>query len=219
MFLSTLFATIGDFCFFDLWRFFYNAGRTCAYIPFVGDDLEHMFQNAADICDNLGRWFYRISNEVQLWWDGICELGSDINTLKNYVTDTVRGWFREAKELALDAVNSITTLRDNLFKVIDSQIDDWWQSIKHTIRDWIDIAETTVAGRIDIAKTTVAGWIDIAKTTVAGWIDIAKQEILSTIAAPINLISTYFDDIQDFFSDPLDWLESKFTDWFLGKEQ
>jgi len=42
--------------------------------------------------------------------------------------------------------------------------------------------------------------------------------VLAEIAAPINLITTWFDDIQNFFNAPLDWLESKFTDWFLGPE-
>ncbi|GAJ02576.1 unnamed protein product, partial [marine sediment metagenome] len=27
-----------------------------------------------------------------------------------------------------------------------------------------------------------------------------------------------WDDIAKFFTDPLEWLLSKFTDWFLGKE-
>jgi len=42
---------------------------------------------------------------------------------------------------------------------------------------------------------------------------------MATIAAPINLVNLWFDDIQDFFNDPWGWIFGKFTDWFLGSEK
>jgi len=31
-------------------------------------------------------------------------------------------------------------------------------------------------------------------------------------------VNLWFESIQDFFNDPVEWLWAKFTDWFLGRE-
>jgi len=46
---------------------------------------------------------------------------------------------------------------------------------------------------------------------VAGVVDELIDAALDGIRAPINLVNQYFDEMVDLFSDPLEWLFSKFT--------
>lgn len=56
------------------------------------------------------------------------------------------------------------------------------------------------------------------RTWAVNQISAAVASFASSIAGPINLVTQWFDAIQAFFTDPLEWLWNKFTDWFLGPE-
>jgi len=104
---------------------------------------------------------------------------------------------------ALDIYNAIAQYLTDILAWVTSHGLDIYNAVKEYIAEFVFVVEDYITAIWDALKGLVAEAI-------------AAQ--LAIIAAPINLINTWFDDIQSFFNDPWDWLEAKFTDWFLGPE-
>jgi len=117
------------------------------------------------------------------------------------VWGSVTDWL---KEQAIAAYNKAVWAYEQIGAAITAAIQE--------IHDW----GSGILAEID---TFVEGIVATIKTWAAGAIEDVQARILSIIAAPFNLVNLWFDDIQDFFNDPLSWLESKFGDWFFGKEK
>lgn len=117
------------------------------------------------------------------------------------VWDTVTDWL---KETAVDAYNKAVWAYEQIAAAVTTATQDiyaWVKAIPAEISDYIAGVVTAIG----------AVTIDIVQTLI--------NAALAAVAGPINLINLWFDSIQDFFNDPLGWLESKFTDWFLGPEK
>jgi len=119
---------------------------------------------------------------------------------------TVIGWIVEAKGYAASLVAGVSGWLTNLqaawdeFKGLIPTIDEvisWWGnwagSVLATIDTWWDSTVLEVQGFIDSAFTE-------REPFWAGWQD-------------------WRDKVIEFFTDPLEWLLEKFTDWFLGPEE
>lgn len=117
------------------------------------------------------------------------------------VWGTVTEWLRTQ---ATEAYNKAVWAFDQIGLAVTAAAQDfydWVKGIPAEIRAFVD-------GIIaDIGAVTT----DIAQTLI--------NNALASIAGSINLVNFLFDDIQAFFNSPLDWLGSKFTDWFLGPEE
>ncbi|GAH64989.1 unnamed protein product, partial [marine sediment metagenome] len=114
---------------------------------------------------------------------------------------SVTNWL---KQQATDAYNKAVWAYEQIQAVVTAttqEIYAWVKGIPAEIRDYIDGVVTAIG-----AVTT-----DIVQTLI--------KTALAAIAGPINLINLWFDDIQDFFNSPLDWLGDKFSDWFFGPEK
>ena len=143
--------------------------------------------------------------------------------LASTALQTVPAWIRAG----LDSVNSsLTSLWDYAQTTVwNKAVDAWnkaadaWNHAEELFSGLNTTLKNWTLGIIEDVKTTVLSWIEDAKTLIFTWIEDAKAAVLASIAAPINLINTWFDAIQDFFNDPLGWLWGKFTDWFLGPEK
>jgi len=82
---------------------------------------------------------------------------------------------------------------------------------------WTDVV-AWVNGVPESIVNYVAERIEAIGAVTTEWVNSAINSFASSIAGPVNLVNLWFDSIQDFFTDPLEWLWAKFTDWFLGSE-
>lgn len=117
------------------------------------------------------------------------------------VWGSVTDWL---KDKATDAYNKAVWAYEQIQAVVTAatqEIYAWVKSIPAEIKDYVAGVVTAIG----------AVTIDIVQTLI--------KAALAAIAGPINLVNLWFDDIQDFFNSPLDWLESKFGDWFFGPEK
>jgi len=124
------------------------------------------------------------------------DLQGGLDSLWNYAQTTV--WNK-----AVDAWNyaaNAWSYAEDLFAGLWSDVTTWVNNIPASIGNFVDNA------------------IDTVRTWAADQLDAAISSLASSIAAPINLVNLWFNSIQEFFNDPLEWLWNKFTDWFLGPE-
>ena len=157
--------------------------------------------DAADAWDYAADAFSRAQN---VW-----------NYAYNYLTDLAReAWDRAGniwgsvtnflEQQATDAYNKAVWAYEQIEAAVMTKAQEiyaWVKTIPAEIKDYIDGVVTAIG-----AVTT-----DIVQSMIA--------LALAAIAGPINLVNLWFDDIQSFFTSPLDWLEARLGDWFLGKEE
>lgn len=187
-----------------------------------------------DVIYETRDWFYDLYDYAHRTLKGLIDDAVSFATdAYNYALEALElaqkalteipGWLLDQLEAAYNtAINAMATIEGfiaDITQTIAGYVATWWESAKLTILDWIEAANATVLGWIEDTKMTVLSWIEDVKTLVLGWIEDAKAAVLAQIAAPINLISYWFDDIQDFFNSPLDWLLDRFGEWFFGQEK
>jgi len=208
----------------DLWQlvggYFYDAYTFTRAIEDLLDDAwtkaKQVFNYVYDVL--VGK-INDVINAASAAWN----LAVDAWDLADDAWDYARGWLRdkvyEALAAAGNAWGTVTEwLRDlatdayNMAEGIYGAIE---AAVLFAIQDivaWFENLPGELSAFFDSAFATLKTW-------ATGAIEDARTSILATFAAPFNLINLWFDDIQSFFNSPLDWLESKVTDWFLGPEQ
>lgn len=226
MWLADLFDDLGDFLakiavtFISIGNWFKSYGYSSVLYNFFYT-VGGFFVNTASKC-------FSIADELNNWWDIISQAVGDIGSLgtaisnaiawvksipteiKTYVSgviDTVKTWVLTqipdilawVKGHALDLYNAIKGYIVDIAAWVTSHALDLYNAIKGYIAEFVFIVGNYVADIWAAIKGFVADLI-------------ASQ--LAIFAAPINLINTWFDDIQGFFNDPWSWLEAKFEAWF-----
>lgn len=247
MALVEFFYEIGQFFDITLWLLFRNVGRDSEDIPLVGGLLKGWFYDIADICEEIGRWFYKVSGEAEVWWAKITQIAGDIGDLAAYAWGWLTDKAQEAFNLAGQAIQWATDAWDKAKDtweyavgwLTDRANEAWsrageiWGSVTNWLKDkaieaynkavWayeqIEAAVTAKAQEIYAWVKAIPGEIAAFVNGVVADIQAILTELIHTlinnalasIAAPINLINTWFDAIQNFFNDPLgsilSWLE------------
>lgn len=147
---------------------------------------------------NLGQmsgWFYN-------WWGNVSGV---INDWWGPVSTTVLSWVNEARQWAWDWIDYLQGRVDEL-RVLIQEIPGATPGLS-LILDWL----TNWTGHV---LTTVNAWWTGALAEVRDLIGSAFIERESLWAGWQDMK----DQVIEFFSDPLSWLEGKFADWFLGAE-
>lgn len=145
-----------------------------------------------DVVDWWDRWWVWVGHEIDDWWD----------STKN----TVQGWIHYAEVRISDWIDSLeralTTLQAawNDFKDRIPALDElwlwftaWWANVLENLIDWGALTGTQIDSLID-------SWFKSYEPFWAGWQDVR-------------------DNVIEFLTDPLTWLQDRFTDWFLGPEE
>lgn len=143
----------------------------------------------------IRNWFYDVTSNivsvVNDWW---------------YITsNTVQGWIQEGKQLLqrqIDQVSNWLAELESALEDIRGQIPNvgdivyWWRNwqgnVQSAVESWWTSKLSEVQGLVSTAFIERESWW-------AGW-------------------STFRDQVATFFSDPLEYIWSRFTDWFLGPE-
>jgi len=148
--------------------------------------------NLVEIRDWFYYWWEHVRGEIDTWW---------ATTMVE-----VQGWISSAQNLLQTQLNSLSSWVSNIQAFIDeleldfpdvSAILAWftdWQGHIHTyIHTWWSSALLEVQSLINSAFIERESWW-------AGW-------------------SEFRDQVAAFFTDPLEFIWSRFTDWFLGPEE
>lgn len=136
-------------------------------------------------------WWNLILSKLEKWWAPI------LNFLKGLIAIAVQG------------LSALIEAWDNFWNITWpewtgklSQLRALWDNF------WITIFPTLVSF-----------------TWLTTWWNSRLEEVNKLINDTIETWFPFYDDlvsiweeIKGFFASPLDWLEAKFTDWFLGKE-
>ncbi len=145
--------------------------------------------------EGLNSWF-------NYWWDNILEVVSDWWSSTRW---TVLTWIDAAVEGLDDLKASWSTFWTITFPEWTGRLDtlraEWDNFWIITFPTLIDVSWITDwwSGRLLDIQGIIDGAFLLRDQYWAGWQD-------------------WRDVVAEFFADPLGWLESKFTDWFLGAE-
>lgn len=131
-------------------------------------------------------WF---TTEVTNWWNGTKAI--------------VQGWIDTAKQFLQTQINSLSTLLANLqaawnewqlkipsFNEIWSWFTNWWNNTLARIITWGALTALQINTLID---SNIKSWFPFYES-----------------------LSQLWSKVAEFITDPLTWLEKRFTDWFLG---
>lgn len=178
--------------------FFYDAYKFTQNIETILDDAWSKAKQAFDYAYDVLR--VKVNDALNAAADA-WDRAVDAYHLADDAWDYAKGWLRDK---AVDAYNKAVWAYEQIAVAVTAasqEIYAWVKAIPAEIKAFVD---GVVA---DIGAVTV----DIVQALI--------NNALAAIAAPINLITLWFDDIQDFFNSPLDWLLDKFGDWFFGPEK
>jgi len=231
MWLADLFDDVGDFIadinvdFISVGNWLKDHGWSSTFYNFFYT-VGIYFANTASKC-------YSIADTLNDWWDTISQAVSDIGNLDTAINDAiawVKGIPTEIKTYVLGVIDTVkawvTTQIPDILAWVTSHALDLYNAIKDYIADiatWVtehavDIWKTITGLAVDFA-TWVEGLAADIWDALEGFVADLITSQLALIAAPINLVNTWFDAIQGFFNAPFDWLVDKFTNWFLGNEK
>jgi len=204
-----------------VYPFRYAAGffyQLCLIFNDLAWDFYYFNQWVDDVAAKVGNilswstiWSYILSNVPNLtairdwfysWWNNVL---SAVNSWWASTQNTVTGWIASAQSYLQNQINSLNTWFTNLqaqinalignlpsFNEILSWFADWWSNVLGKIIAWGALPAQQIQSLIDSA-------FGQREPFWAGWQDIR-------------------DNVIEFFSDPLEWLWLRFTNWFLGKE-
>lgn len=237
--VSDILNSVGNF-FKSLGDRFYDAADWAYDIPAIGPYIASALYSVVQYCYNI----YTLFNNLRSGWLNLCDwldavwakfgdIWADLGDLWNYAQITLKNLVNDALGLAGDAwdyaVTAYNKARDAWNYATDYLKDLVTSAYNKAVWAYEQIAAAVTAKAQEIyawvkgipaeIKAFVDGVVATVKSWATGAIDDAKAWILSTLAAPINLINLWFDAIQGFFNDPWGWLVDKFTDWFLGPEK
>ena len=180
---------------------FYDFGE---WVDDVADRVRDIL-DFSDIWDYFDYWFNRAAwawDWVLRAWDNVWDI---VNDWWSYTRYTVLAWVDEAKSYADALVVGVTNWLASLQEAWDSfkgripTIDEvilWWGNWTGNVTG---IISTWWTGTLTEVKSLINSAFLEREPFWAGWQD-------------------WRDKVTEFFSDPVEFLWARFTDWFLGPE-
>jgi len=121
-------------------------------------------------------------------------------------------------EWATDAWNWVVDAVSNVWQIVA----DWWLTVIDTVRGWIDVATQTWNDLLDNVRDTAnsvkAAWDNFWTTILPSLIGVGEAE--SLIQSKLrewfpfyNSLALLWQDIEEFFADPLEWIYSKLEEF------
>lgn len=186
-----------------------------------------------DLIDETRDWFYSLYDYAHTWltdkaneaynWATMAltwasEAWNKAAAIAGVIGDTfaeIVAFIKEHAEIIYQTINEYVT---NVYQTFVENITNVYETIKNYITNVYE----TVNEYITNVYETVQHYYNTYITEIIGvtedWVGDFVAAALAPFAAAINLVGYWFDDIQDFFNSPLDWLLDRFGDWFFGQE-
>lgn len=232
MLFDALFSIVWDICWW-----FYDVSYDIYDVPSVGPTLSEIFlwihdrfYDWCDVVSDLADWEYVIEDaissilsEVDIlallrdWLDWAQWAWEWIQDVWYYVTDIVSEWWQledNPIRLFIDALGEALQAAINAVSLALSSLQAAWDDFK---------------GRIPTIDEVIAwfgNWWAQILTPLTAWWNERLVEVNTLVNDIIKEWFPFYDDlvsiwgeIQAFFTDPLEFVWQKFTDWFLGPEE
>lgn len=202
------------------------------------------FSLLADPLYEIQRIFGWLSWEFADFSEWVRDAADKIRDILDFgdIWDYFRTWFEYAEDAwdwvssaFSNVVNIIDTWWDNTKLTVQAWIDIAVEGLAELREDWDTFWTVTFpewTGKLDSLKAAWDDfWMVIFPTLVSfGWLstwwDTKLIEINSLIDTALKSWFPFYDDlvklwkdIELFFTNPFQWLETKFTNWFLGEEK
>lgn len=177
--------------FSTLWEWAKWEIRTILNWEEIKSSIRSWLWGIEEVLDWWGSWWEWVAQEIDDWWSS--------------VRYTVQGWIDAAVEGLEGAWQAWLDFRDDLwpafvatFNDLKAAWDNFWTVI---LPDLVDFTWLTTwwNGKLLEINALIDSWVLSLAPFWEGWQDIR-------------------DSVLEFFTDPLEWLWVRFTDWFLGPE-
>lgn len=206
------FHALGD-AFTEVWRWSRD----------LRDDLEYLFDVIAGYVASIPQWLLDKLNQAyqlaQDAWNKAIEAWAWAKSIADIIGTTFEQIVAFIKEHAETIYQTINEYITNVYETIYETVNNYYETVKNyitnvyeTINEYTTNVYETITNVFNTYVTNIIGVTeDIVRSIVAS--------AMASVAAPINLINAWFDDIQDFFNDPagfyikkLDKLGARFAD-------
>jgi len=220
----------------DASDFFYDLYLECYYAPYIPGVVAYLFYQ---VCLVFNRLAWRFS-DFGSWVDDVA-----YKLTKFFTELELDAWFKEWKTKILDAWNwvryawsNVTSIINDWWSPVTTTVKGWiavatqgldtlkvaWDSFwKVTFPQWTSKLDTLKAAWDSFWTVTFPNLVSFQWLT--SWWNGKLKEVDSLIDSKIKEASPLFagwqevkNSVVEFISNPLDWIETRFTDWFLGKE-
>lgn len=145
---------------------------------------------------SLNAWFYS-------WWDNVTSV---IASWWAATSVTVQGWISTATQY----LNGVATAWDNFWTNLWPQMMASFNALK---LEWDNFRLVIIPQLLSFSWLTT--WWESKLLDVQGLIDSA----IKTYFPFYDDLANLWADIAEFFTNPLEYLWKRFTDWFLGPEE
>lgn len=154
----------------------------------------------------IRNWLPHLVDVVHWWHNWVYFLSREINNWWYYTQATVQGWI----DIATQGFDNLVVAWDEFWTYtwprwtdkLDLLAADWGDFLIHKLPTLFDISYAEEWWRskfLDVTKAISDAFRE-REDFWAGWQD-------------------FRDKVVEFFTDPLEWLLDRFTDWFLGPEE
>ena len=200
------------------WASFSNTAALWAYYStgwvWPLNQLQGFFSSLSSITNGLYGAFF----DFYYWVLGLENRISEIFTWRSII---------DSLQYALNGLQSLIAWFNNWWGNVFNVVDYYWSVVSSQVHDWISTATQGLSGML-------SAWNNFVTVILPGLFNLQYAEswwqsklvglgdlINSAFVARADLWSgwtTFRQQVSDFFTDPLEWLWTRFMDWFLGRE-
>jgi len=178
-------------------------------------DASNWYEDAVDLIREILTW-QTIRGFIRSWLDGIETAIAWFSDWWFEVGQRIDSWWADTWSTVQDAIDLATRGLEDL----EAEWDNFWEVTFPDILD--DIAglksEWDSFWTVTFPTLVSFSWLGI-------WWSSRVQEVQNLIDSAFTIRESLWtgwqdmrDQVIDFFTDPLEWLWGRFTDWFLGPE-
>jgi phage-related protein len=170
---------------------------------YVGDSVENAIDWVLDGINTIITW----AQQIGAWLD---ELRQEILDFFSEIPK----WINEVWQRLLNFIDSVGDI-----------IATWWMATWQMVQDWVNTVVDTVKDGLklvaDAAEWLRGQWDTFFTSilpTLASRFDVYEivSAILSSFLPLFTLIENLRNELVEFFTNPLEYIWQRFTDWFFG---
>ncbi|MBA7559945.1 hypothetical protein ES708_01563 [subsurface metagenome] len=182
------------------------------------------------------RWWIWVGQEVDDWWQPWWAwIRGEIDDLENWallqidnavenITQVVTNIYDYSQTTINNFTEYVTEVWNNFYDYSQTTINNFTENISQFITNINDYTQTTINNVTEFI-TEVIDWDRVTKALDDWWAD-RLLDLQGLIDSDLKTWFPFYDDlvslwndIVDFFTNPLDWLKDRIEVWFWGGEE
>lgn len=218
-------------------EFFYNIYAEIFTWSFPFNLIAEPFYSISNLFGNIAwqfyyfsGWLYTIYNKITSFlswdtiWSAIIERVPNLEEIRDWFT----GWGGQVYGVVLSWWESTSSTVGAWIGAAVQVVQDGLDNLSGLVGQLQEDVEELVGNIPDVSEilTWFTSWIDNVVGVVNDWWDSRVQDVQDLIDSAIQNIAPMIegwqevrDQVVEFFTDPVEYIWSRFTDWFLGPEE